>query len=72
MKVIQVFLMLLSNRSLTIKEIADRCEVSYRTALRDVKRLSLYCPVCTLQGKRGGGFLMPEYKKELIKNLNKM
>lgn len=71
MRAIQVFLLLLSKDSLTIKEIADRCEVSYRTANRDVKRLSLYCPIYTLQGKRGGVFLMPEYKKELIKNLNK-
>ena len=57
MRAIQVFLSLLSKDSLTIKEIADRCKVSYRTALRDVEKLSLYCPVCTLQGKRGGVFI---------------
>ena len=70
MEIIELFIFLMQKEKTTCKEIADRFEVCERTANRKVKRLLLAVPVVTEQGRSGGVYILPKYKKEFIRRLN--
>ncbi|UUZ89988.1 HTH domain-containing protein [Paenibacillus sp. P25] len=54
-RLFEIVYLLLSRKRITAKELAEHCEVSVRTILRDLETLSAAgIPVYTVQGKGGG------------------
>ena len=70
MEMIELFVFLMQKEKTTCKDIADRFECSVRTAHRRVEKLSLIVPITTQQGRRGGVYILKEYKKEFLKRLS--
>lgn len=70
MEMIELFVFLMQKEKTMCKEISERFCCSVRTAHRKVVNLSLAVPVVTVQGFRGGVFILPEYKKEFIKRIS--
>ena len=61
-RLFEIVYVLLAQKSVTAKELAERFEVSQRTIYRDVDTLSLAgIPVYTEKGKNGGISLLPEF-----------
>jgi predicted DNA-binding transcriptional regulator YafY len=72
MEMIELFVFLMQKEKTTCKEIANRFEFSVRTACRKVEKMSLAVPIVTIQGFGGGVYILPEYKKEFIKQISKL
>jgi predicted DNA-binding transcriptional regulator YafY len=53
--------------TLTSREIADKYEISTRTAHRYLNDISLYFPIYAKQGRNGGYVLMEYERKQLLK-----
>ncbi|WP_160690822.1 YafY family protein [Clostridium sp. C2-6-12] len=62
-RLFQIVNLLIQNKVLTAKELAEKVGVSLRTIYRDVDSLSILgIPIYTLQGKSGGIAIMEDYK----------
>ena len=53
-KAIRLFLILYEKRKCTYRELAERCEISTRTAMRIVDALTPYIPITVERGRWGG------------------
>ncbi|UUZ83866.1 HTH domain-containing protein [Paenibacillus sp. P26] len=61
-RLFEIVYLLLSRKRITAKELAEHCEVSVRTILRDLETLSAAgIPVYTVQGKGGGISALDRY-----------
>ncbi|HBH95145.1 MAG TPA: DNA-binding transcriptional regulator [Ruminococcaceae bacterium] len=62
-RLIGIISILLQKDKVTVKELAEKFEVSYRTVLRDIEAINLAgIPVATDRGKAGGVYIMENYK----------
>lgn len=61
-RLFEIVYLLLNQKASTAKELAEHFEVSVRTILRDIEKLSAAgIPIYTTQGKGGGIFLLDNY-----------
>jgi predicted DNA-binding transcriptional regulator YafY len=65
-RLLSTLLLLQANGKMTVRQLANRLEVSYRTAYRDLEALSAAgVPVLALRGSRGGWQLDEEWRTQV-------
>ena len=67
---INIFIFLMTRRKTTCKEISEKFGFCVKTAYRKIENLSSVIPITTERGRRGGVYILPEYKKEFLKSIS--